>query len=82
MTGARQLIADGHPNTCAPLDKHDVAGFYFLLHGLTASIRRAATSAKRAAQFSRSDQNVHRAAHRGEFQLCSQFLLVMIDGNH
>jgi hypothetical protein len=47
---ARQQVADCHPSAALLLD-HNVAGLYFRLHCLTASMRRVVSIANGSAEF-------------------------------
>jgi hypothetical protein len=78
LAGARQQIADCHPSAALLLD-HNVAGLYFRLHCLTASMRRVVGIANGSAEFGRVDHDRCRALCGGASQLRNQLVSKMID---
>jgi hypothetical protein len=75
---ARQQITDCYPSAALLLD-HNVAGLYFRLHCLTASMRRVVGIAKGSAEFGRVDHDRCRALYSGAPQLRNQLISKMID---
>jgi hypothetical protein len=69
---------DRHPSASVLLD-HNVAGFYFRLHCLTASLRRVVGIAQGLAEFGRIDHDRCAALHGGAPQLRNQLISKMID---
>jgi hypothetical protein len=75
---ARQQIADSQPGAALLLN-HNVAGLYFRLHCLTASVRPVVGIPNGSAEFGGSDHDRCRALRGGAPQLRNQLISKMID---